>query len=174
MMRRVFQSFVFIVASSASLMAQVLTFQAAGKPVVIPDSGQRKIVTQIERIVLSANFNSRDNPAAGFPDSRWTDLKDLHSYLHVSYPKEKKFETVGGDINATDIWIEIKDKKQKGILYPGPITLVGAGDSRIRLSMESGVLMGILGRDLLIYPHLPPEMQKSLDGDTNTQKPHLK
>ncbi|MEO6053004.1 MAG: hypothetical protein ABIP97_03240, partial [Chthoniobacterales bacterium] len=124
---------VCLLASYAALFAQTLTFQIADKPVDISASGQIKLISQIQRIVLSTNYNSRDNPKAWFPETRWTELKDLHSYIHVSYPKEKMFETAGGDINATDVWIEIKDKKQKGaLLYPGPITLVNAGASVVK------------------------------------------
>lgn len=138
------------------LAAPRLEFVVAGSPVSLPPEVAKQIISQIEAIVETSNFNSKDHPQF-FPEQR--NVGTGPSFLRVDYPAARKFKTVGGDLVATRVEVALGQRGLSGL--PGPFTLVD-GDRRIELSKESGVLCVRLGRLPGFHEHLPAPMREGL------------
>ena len=153
-----------LVGGSCLAAEPSLSFQTNGKAVPLARKDSQRLIQEIEALVRSANFDSRNNP--GFfeaSDFRTVDEIRADSFLHVHYSAPTKFATIGGDLMATDIWIDIRPNNPRhGGLYPGPTTLVSL-EGVAWLGKESGVLLDALGLDPAIYAHLPEPMQKTLE-----------
>ncbi|MEM1222908.1 MAG: hypothetical protein AAGH40_09115, partial [Verrucomicrobiota bacterium] len=117
--------------------------------------------------VNSANFNSRDHQSDYFEDtSYWRPISQIEkgSYLKLSYAEPHLFKSIGGDISAKEVWVDLADtvRANGGAVYPGPITLKN-GDERVLITKEGGHLLLSLGLDPALYPHLPEVVQDSLN-----------
>jgi len=156
-----------LIGSSCLAAEPSLSFQSSGEAVPLTPVDSQRLIQEIEAVVKSANFNTLNHPG-GFLASDFRPVEEIKkdSFLHVHYGAPTKFATVGGDLIATDIWIDIRHVEPNnphGGLLPGPTTLVNA-EGTTSLGKESGVLLIALGLDPAIFGRLPPLMQKSLEG----------
>jgi len=139
-----------------------LTFQRSGQAIPLDAEESQRVIQKIEAIVRSANFNSLNHPE-GFDASVLRPVAEIRkdSFLNVHYSAPTTFSTIGGELIADDIWIDIRPQNPHAGLFPGPICLVNAAGITC-LGKESGMLVIGLGLDPAIYPHLPHQMQVEL------------
>lgn len=162
-------SLLFTVAVTIpALASSQLEFVSGGQPVQLAPDDEKRVTGKIEDIVASANFNSRDN-AKMFTKADQAYRRPLAqirkgSFLLVRYDKPHEFETVGGKIAATEVWVDLREEPtaQGGAVYPGPITLI-QDDETIRITKEGGYLLLGLGLDHALYPHLPEIIRETMD-----------
>jgi len=163
----------FLIFGAASSIAdhRNLTFVVDSKPLEMSTEDDERIVKMIEEIVETANFNSRDHEDPWFQQVKIPETsRDIKSssFFRIDYPAVKDLQTVGGTIPAKQIWVLINDSNPTGGgLYPGPVYL-SDGQSVIALSKYSGVHLLGLGLDSAVFPHLPPDMQKTMKGGEQT------
>lgn len=173
--RLVAASAVAFIASSCFAPKPSLTFQTDGRTITVGSNDRQRIIQKIEAIVRSASFNSRDHPDwfTNRVDFRAVEEISKDSFLHLHHTSPVRFKTLGGELIAEDVWIDIQSQNPNGGGLPGPISLVGEGKITW-LTKESGFLVIGLGLDPVIYPHLPQPIRKTLDAAREAYEQYLR
>ncbi len=163
----------FLIATTFIYASPELIFIGEAGKVEMPEMDRKRIIEKIEEITLSANFNSRDH-AKMFREADkdyWRPLDQIRSGTHIllRYAKPHVFKTVGGEITALEIWLDLQKEASHrgGAVYPGPVTVV-TEDGLVRLTKEGGYLVLGLGLDPTVYPHLPKIIRENMDRSRNS------
>jgi len=162
----VFHGFLLL-AGGFSGKAQTLDFQSRGNVVAMSHADKVRVITEIEALVVSSNFDSVTRPQAFRDTKDWFDpakSDSQSSFLHLTYDRPQTVRALAGPLVFDNVYVRIPDGHLELGPRPGPITLLYRGKP-IFLSMESGLLEIKLGLDPTIFPFLASAMQATLEKD---------
>jgi hypothetical protein len=128
----------------------------AGHEVPLDAPTRQRVISQIETIVRSANFDSEHHPKLFQTQTNTPEQVLKESYLRVTYPSARTFKTIGGRLTAQIVDVALEDRELPGRFF------LRNGKKVVRIDMESGQECVHLARLPGLAEHLPPHIRDNL------------
>ncbi len=142
--------------ASAQSPAPTVRLIVAGHQVPLDASTQQRVISQIEIIVRSANFDSEHHPKLFQTQTNTPEQVLKDSYLSITYPSARTFETIGGRLTARTVEAALEDRELPGRFF------LREGKKVVRIDMESGQECVHLARLPGLAEHLPSRIRDNL------------
>jgi len=142
--------------AAAELPAPTIRLVVAGHEILLDAPTQQRVISQIETIVCSANFDSEHHPKLFQTQTNTPEQIIKDSFLLIAYPSAHTFETIGGRLTARTVVIALADRELPGRIF------LREGKKVVRIDMESGQECVHLARLPGLAEHLPPRIRDNL------------
>ena len=142
--------------ASAEPPSPAVQLIVAGRQIPLDASTQQRVISQIETIVRSSNFDSEHHPELFQTQTNAPEQILKRSYLRITYPSARTFETIGGRLTAQTVEAALEDRELPGRFF------LREGKKVVRIDMESGQECVRLARLPGLAEHLPPRIRDKL------------